>query len=259
MISTLRARLCAFAAAALLTTAFAAGQASAQSFSAPQRAEIEAIIKDYLIKHPEVLEEVMKEMEKRQTAADAEKQQKIIADNAKALFDSPRQVTLGNPKGDVTLVEFFDYNCGYCKRALSDMQDLLKGDPNLRVVLRDFPVLGEGSVQAAQVAIALKMQEKDPKKYFDFHQKLLSGRGAADKAKAMAVAKEIGADMARLEKDMASPEVKATLEETFKLAEPLGLNGTPSYVVGQNVVIGAVGAAELKTKINSARCGKATC
>jgi protein-disulfide isomerase len=258
MISILRPTLGLLAGAVLFSAAFTGG-AAAQSFGAPQRAEIEAIIKDYLIKHPEVIEEAMKEMEKRQSAAEAEKQQKIISENAATLFNSPRQVTLGNPKGDVTLVEFFDYNCGYCKRALSDLQDLLKGDPNLRVVLRDFPVLNEGSMQAAQVAIALKMQEKDPKKYFDFHQKLLSGRGAADKAKAMAVAKEIGADMARLEKDMASPEVKATLEETFKLAEPLGLNGTPSYVVGQNVVVGAVGASELKSKINTARCGKATC
>ena len=258
MMFILRSKLCMLAAAIMLAFGFSAS-ASAQSFSAPQRAEIEGIIKDYLLKHPEVLEEVMKELEKRQTVAEAEKAQKVITDNANILFDSPRQVTLGNPKGDVTLVEFFDYNCGYCKRALSDMLDLLKSDPNLRIVLRDFPVLGEGSVQAAQVAIALKMQEKDSKKYLDFHQKLLTGRGQADKAKAMAVAKEVGADMARLEKDMGSPEVKAMMEETFKLAEPLGLNGTPSYVVGKNVVIGAVGVAELKSKINTARCGKVTC
>ena len=108
-----------------------------------RRSEIEAIIKDYLIKHPEVLEEVMRELEKRQSAAEAAKAQKAIADNAKMLFNSPRQVTLGNPKGDVTMVEFFDYNCGYCKRAMTDMLDLMKADPNLRVVLKEFPVLGE--------------------------------------------------------------------------------------------------------------------
>jgi len=114
-------------------------------------------------------------------------------------------------------------------------------------------------VQAAQVAIALNMQDKGGKKYLDFHQKLLNTRGGVDKAKAMAAAKDAGADMARLEKDMASPEIKTTLEETFRLAEPLGLNGTPSYVIGENVVIGAVGLSELKGKINAARCGKATC
>ena len=114
-------------------------------------------------------------------------------------------------------------------------------------------------MQAAQVAVALNMQDKSGKKYLDFHQKLLSGRGADRQGKALAAAKEVGADMARLEKDLASPEVKATLEESFKLAEPLGLNGTPSYVIGKDVVIGAVGLSELKSKINTARCGKAVC
>ena len=259
MTSLLRFLLCIPAAAMLMLAAFTAGEASAQGFTPAQRGEIEAIIKDYLIKHPEVLEEVMKEMEKRQSAAEAAKAQKAITDNTQMLFNSPRQVTLGNPKGDVTMVEFFDYNCSFCKRAMGDMMELMKTDPNLKIVLKEFPVLGEASVQAAQVAIALSMQDKGGKKYLDFHQKLLSSRGAADKAKAVAAAKEVGADMARLEKDMASPEVKETLAESFKLAEPLGLNGTPSYVIGKDVVIGAVGLSALKEKINAARCGKAVC
>ena len=121
------------------------------------------------------------------------------------------------------MVEFFDYNCGYCKRAMGDMLELMKADPNLRVVLKEFPVLGESSVQAAQVAIALNMQDKGGKKYLDFHQKLLNTRGGVDKAKAMAAAKDAGADMARLEKDMASPEIKTTLEETFRSPSRSGL------------------------------------
>jgi protein-disulfide isomerase len=136
----------------------------------------------------------------------------------------------------------------------------MKADAKLKVVLKEFPVLGEGSVQAAQVAVAARMQDKSGgKKYLEFHQKLLGGRGPADKARALAVAKEVGFDMARLEKDMASDEVKATLEESFKLAEALGLNGTPSYVVGSNVVVGAVGLPALREKVNAARCGQATC
>ena len=135
----------------------------------------------------------------------------------------------------------------------------MKDDPKLKVVLKEFPVLGPGSVEAAQVAVAVRMQDKTGKKYLEFHQKLLGGRGQADKARALAVAKEVGLDMARLEKDMKSPEVKATLEENFKLAEALGLNGTPSYVIGDDVVVGAVGLDGLKEKINTARCGKATC
>ncbi|HMA55462.1 MAG TPA: DsbA family protein, partial [Pseudolabrys sp.] len=170
-----------------------------------------------------------------------------------------RQVVLGNPDGNVTFVEFFDYNCGYCKRAMDDMLTLLKDDPKLKVVLKEFPVLGPGSVEAAQVAVAVRMQDKTGKKYLEFHRKLLGGRGQADKARALAVAKEIGLDMARLDKDIGSPEVKVTLQESFKLAEALGLNGTPSYVIGENVVVGAVGIDALREKVNTSRCGKASC
>jgi protein-disulfide isomerase len=256
MTSTRRS-FAAVAAAVLLV--FSVGATRAQNMSAPQRTEIESIIKDYLIAHPEVLQEALGELEKRQTAAEAAKHQAAVKDNAETLFNSNRQVVLGNPQGDITLVEFFDYNCGFCKRAMVDMLDLLKNDPKLKVVLKEFPVLGEGSVQAAQVAVAVRMQDKTGKKYLDFHQKLLGGRGQADRAHAVAVAKEVGLDMARLEKDMASDEIKASLEESFKLADALGLSGTPSYVVGSDILVGAVGLPALKEKVNTARCGKALC
>ena len=233
--------------------------ASAQSFSDTQRGDIETIVRNYLVAHPEVIEEAMNELSKRQASAEAEKHEQSVSKNADTIFNSPRGVTLGNKDGDVTFVEFFDYNCGYCKRAMSDMLDLMKSDPKLKVVLKEFPVLSQGSVEAAQVAVAVRMQDPTGKKYLEFHQKLLGGRGAADKARAMAVAKEVGLDMARLEKDMASPEAKATIEENFRLAEAMGMNGTPSYVIGKQVVIGAVGADSLKEKIGVARCGKATC
>jgi protein-disulfide isomerase len=114
-------------------------------------------------------------------------------------------------------------------------------------------------VEAAQVATAVRMQDKTGKKYLEFHQKLLGGRGQADRTRALAVAKDIGLDMARLEKDMASDEARAALEESLRIAEAIGLNGTPSYVVGPNVVIGAVGLNALREKVNTARCGKTTC
>ena len=233
--------------------------ATAQSFSDIQRGDIEVIVRDYLLKHPEVLEEAMAELSKRQSAAEAEKHEAGVAKNAEAIFKSPRGVTVGPKDGDVTMVEFFDYNCGYCKRAMNDMMELMKSDPKLKVVLKEFPVLGPGSVEAAQVGVAVRMQDASGKKYLDFHQKLLNGKGQADKARAMAAAKDAGLDMARLEKDLASPEVRATLEENFKLAEAMGMNGTPSYVIGKQVVIGAVGVETLKEKIGVARCGKATC
>jgi protein-disulfide isomerase len=233
--------------------------ASAQSFSDVQRGDIETIVRNYLLAHPEVLEEAMTELSKRQAAAETEKHEASVAKNAETIFNSPRGVTLGNKEGDVTFVEFFDYNCGYCKRAMTDMLDLMKADPKLKVVLKEFPVLSQGSVEAAQVAVAVRMQDASGKKYLDFHQKLLGGRGPADKARAMAAAKEAGLDTGRIEKDLASPEVRATLEENLKLAEAMGMNGTPSYVIGKQVVIGAVGLDNLKEKIGIARCGKATC
>lgn len=231
----------------------------AQSFSQGQRGEIEKIIKEYLLANPEILEEVSAELTKRQTLAEAEKHRVAVEKNADTIFNSQRGVVLGNKTGDVNFVEFFDYNCGYCKKAMNDMLDLMKSDPKLRVTLKEFPVLGPGSVEAAQVAIAVRMQDPTGKKYLDFHQKLLGGRGQADKARALAVAKEVGVDMAKLEKDMVSPEVAATLNENFKLAEDMGLNGTPSYVIGKDVVVGAVGLDGLTKKISEARCGKATC
>src|SRR5215472_317515 len=252
---TLIKTLTGAAAAALLMLA----PVAAQEFSAPQKSEIERIIRDYLVSHPEVLQEAIAELDKRQTAADLEKAKTAVADNAETLFNSSRHVVLGNPSGDVTLVEFFDYNCGFCKRAMADMLELLKDDPRLKIILKEFPVLGPGSVEAAKVAVAVRMQDKSGKKYLDFHQKLLGGRGQADKAHALAVAKEIGMDMKRIDTDMASDEVKVSLDESLKLAETLGLNGTPSYIIGTDVVIGAVGLDALRTKVSTARCGKTVC
>ncbi|HKH00871.1 MAG TPA: DsbA family protein [Bradyrhizobium sp.] len=233
--------------------------ASAQSFSDSQRGEIETIVRNYLIAHPEVLEEAMAELSKRQAAADAAKHEASVVNNAQTIFNSPRGVVLGNKDGDVTFVEFFDYNCGYCKRAMVDMLELMKTDPKLKVVLKEFPVLSQASIEAAQVGVAVRMQDPTGKKYLDFHQRLLGGRGTADKAHALAAAKEAGLDTAKIEKDLTSTEVRATIEENFKLAEAMGMNGTPSYVIGKQVVIGAVGVESLKEKIGIARCGKATC
>src|SRR5581483_790769 len=226
-------RLASLALAVSALALTAAIPARADDFSPAQRGAIEKIIKDYLLEHPEVLQDAMSALEKRQAAAELEKTKTAIKDHSDAIFNSPTQVTLGNPQGDVTFVEFFDYNCGYCKRAMSDMFALMDKDPKLKVVLKEFPVLGPGSVEAARVAAAVRMQDKNGTKYREFHQKLLGGRGQADKARAIAVAKEIGLDTARIEKDMKSEEVTSTINENMKLAEALGINGTPSYVIGR--------------------------
>ena len=234
------------AAAMLLASPVAA---PAQTFSPDQRQQIEGIIKEYLIAHPEVVQEVLAAVDKHQKDAEAQQQRATIRANNATLFNSPHQVVLGNPNGKIEMVEFFDYNCAFCKHALPDMVKLLDTNHDIKFVLKEFPVLGEGSVEAARVAVAARMQ--DPSKYMQFHQKLLGGRGAADKARALAVAKEVGFDMARIQRDMASEEVNTTIAEDMKLADALGVNGTPSYVVGGELVVGAVGFDELKKKIES--------
>jgi protein-disulfide isomerase len=245
---------------ALLVAVPAINAARAELFSSEQRGEIEKIVREYLLRNPQVLQEVIQEMERRQTQADAEKHREAIKQNTDAIFNSSRQVVLGNPQGDVTLVEFFDYNCGFCRRAVSDALDLIKNDPNLRLVLKEFPVLGEGSTQAAQVAVSVRMQDKTGgRKYLEFHQKMFTSRGQIDRARALAVVREIGLDAARAERDMVSQETKATLEEAFRLAEALGINGTPTYVLENQVIVGAVGLEKLREAINNTRCGKATC
>jgi protein-disulfide isomerase len=263
---SLRTVLAIVAAALLASTALAQNstvqpnqtQAPAETpaaggFSPDQTRAIEDIVKNYLVQHPEVLQDAMDALDKRQKEADAEKARTTIKDNKASIFDSSHQVVLGNPDGNVTMVEFFDYNCAYCKRALPDMLSLLKTDPDLKFVLKEFPVLGPGSVEAAHVAVAARMQDPSGKKYIEFHQKLLGGRGPADKARALAVAKDVGFDMARIEKDMNSDEVKDTIDEDMKLADELGVSGTPSYVVGDQVVVGAVGLDELREKIKDLR------
>jgi protein-disulfide isomerase len=237
----------------------AAQTAAPQGFSDAQKQEIGTLVREYLLKNPEVLQEAMAELEKRQQVAEAERQKSRITELSAKIFDSPRGAVIGNPKGDVTLVEFFDYNCGFCKRALSDLQDLVKSDPKLRVVLKEFPVLGPGSVEAARVAAAAKLQIKGDK-YFEFHQKLMSRRGQADKAAALEVARSMGLDVARIERDLDGPDVRATLQESMEIAEALGLNGTPSYIVGDQVVVGAVGFATLQERIREARrCKETSC
>jgi len=234
------------------------GQAQ-PSFSAQQRQAIEQIVKDYLVKNPEVLQEALTELERRQQEQQKTAQATALTHEREKLLNSPRNIVVGNPSGDVTLVEFFDYNCGYCKRALGDLQTLMKADPKLRVVLRDFPVLGPESVEASRVALAVRQQIQG-ERLFEYHTKLLETRGQVNGARALAVAREMGLDVDRVKKDMESPEVRAALQENVGLGDKLGVSGTPAFVVGDTVVSGAVGADPLRQAIAGVRqCGKAVC
>jgi protein-disulfide isomerase len=231
----------------------------AAEFTPEQKAEIGAIMKDYLINNPDVLRAAIEALDKHDKQVEAEARQSVVANQAGPLFSSAYQANVGNLKGDATLVEFFDYNCHYCKGALPDMTKLMQNDPNLKLVLKDFPVLGPGSVEAAKIASAVRNQLHGDK-FWQFHVKLLSTHGPVGKAEALAVAKEMGVDMDRLAKDVESPEVTAGLKEVMGMADSLQINGTPSFVVGQDVVVGAVGYDSLKEKIDSVhKCGHAVC
>jgi protein-disulfide isomerase len=243
----------------LALLALASSPACAESFSASQKAEIETIIKDYLLKKPEILREAIGVLDAREAAAVTKEREKVVADKGNGLFDPAAQAVVGNPSSKVTLVEFFDYNCGYCKRALGDLVRLVKENPDLRIVLRDFPILSADSVEAAKVANAFLRQNKGGK-FWEFHQKLLGTRGHAGKTEALSIAKEFGADMDRLEKDAADPAVAAGIEESEKLAKALQINGTPTFVIGDEVVVGAVGYGDLQAKVaNMKKCGKTVC
>jgi protein-disulfide isomerase len=245
-------------AAAVFAVAVA-GFAHAGEFSGAQKTEIEKIVRSYLTGNPEVIKEAIEELEKRQKLAEADSRDRAIKKDADKITNSTFQTVVGNPAGDVTLVEFFDYNCGYCKRSVGDVAKLIEGDPKLRVVLKDFPILGTGSLEAAQVASALREQFKDLK-LWEFHKKLLGVRGSIGEEQALAVAKELGADMAKLKTDMKSPSVQAGLKEVAALADELHFEGTPSWVIGSEAFVGGVPFAALKSKIENVRkCGKSAC
>ncbi len=241
-----------------LTAAPSLVRADQASFDKTQQDAIGAIVKDYLMQHPEVIRDAMQELSRREQMAEAEAKKANVAKYADLLFNSKRQVVLGNPDGDVTLVEFFDYNCGYCKRAHADMKRLIEEDKGLRVVLKEFPVLGPGSEEAAQVAVVV--HEMAPEKYQAFYDELLMGRGEVNGARALAVATDIGLDAAAIKTRLKDPEIAATIGESYTLAQALGINGTPTYVMQGDVIVGAVGYDTLKAKIKSVRdCGQATC
>jgi protein-disulfide isomerase len=239
--------------------ALAGAPARSEEFSASQKSEIESIIKNYLLQKPEVLRDAIAELDAREKLAESKARDAVVGDMSGPLYRVENQAVIGNPNGKVTLIEFFDYNCGYCKRALGDLARLMKDNPDLRVILRDLPILSQGSVDAAHVANAAAVQFKGDK-FWEFHQRLLGSRGPVGKAEALAAAKDLGADMDKLAKDAEQPSVTANIEDSTQLAKSLGMTGTPSYVIGNEVVVGAVGYKDLQPKvINVRKCGKAIC
>jgi protein-disulfide isomerase len=195
----------------------------------------DAKIHDYLVKNPDILVEMSNELDKRQADEQDAKQQKAISKNADKIYRSPETPVAANPDGDVTVVEFFDYNCGFCKRAMPEVLKIVGDDKKVKLVLKELPIFGEDSEAAAKAALASRKQGK----YYEMHQKLFSEPGKANLDKALQVAQELGLDVEQLKKDMDDPAVKDALAENRALAEELGVQGTPYTLVGDIVIAGA--------------------
>jgi protein-disulfide isomerase len=203
--------------------------------SAAQRKEVEAIIKEYLVSNPEVMMEVQSALEAKMDKIQSERTALAIKQNATEIFRPSGSPVVGNAKGDVTVIEFFDYNCPYCKKAFHEVAQLIEKDKQVKLIVKEFPILSKGSEEAAKVALAAKSQGK----YWEFHRAVQEAQGQTNEAAALRIAEKLGLDMGRLRKDMASPDVKKEIDETRALAAKLGIQGTPHFLVGDRVIPGA--------------------
>lgn len=225
--------------------------ALASADGAVDRVEIENIIRDYLVKNPELLIDMQQALETKQREEQRIANLEVIESSKADIFNAAYDGYVGNPDGKTTIVEFYDYNCGYCKRAQEDMLALTAADPDLRFVLKEFPILGPDSTKAHVVSMAFRALM--PEKYGEFHNQLLGGQGRATEAAAIKIATSLGADEAKLREEMKNPAINAAFEKTYELANKLAITGTPSYVVGNEVVFGALGQEVLAQKIAEAR------
>ena len=212
-----------------------AAAASGTSFTADQKKEIGDIVKEYLVQHPEILSDAQNALEAKLEKDQAEKLKSFMADNGRDIYRSADASMAGDPKGDITVVEFFDYNCGYCKRGMPEVQKLIQADPRVRIVFKELPILSKGSEETAKVALAARRQGK----YWEFHQAMLATKGQANEAASMKMAEGLGLDMEKLKADYKSDAVKDELEKSKALAKKMGINGTPHFLVGDKSIPGA--------------------
>jgi len=210
---------------------------------------IKELVLETIRENPGIVMEAVAILEQQQAAAADVARADVLTNQRNLLELAPNAPVLGNLDGDVTVVEFFDYNCPYCRRAMDVVQGLLDDDPDVRLVYREWPILGEGSVFAAKAALAAREQGK----YEAFHWALMSMNGRAEEASVMRVAAEVGLDVDQLRRDMEAPEIQEHLVTSMNLAQSLGFNGTPSFVVGEELVPGFVEQSELVEVVEAAR------
>ena len=226
-----------------------AGVAVAAEFNDKQADEIRAIVKQYLIENPDVVQEALRANEEMQRRAEDEQRTKALQSHAADLFHNKDDLVAGNSQGKVTMVEFFDYNCGYCKRALQDVMKMIESDNDLKLVMKEFPILGPGSIYASRAALASRKQGK----YWEYHLALLGHNGRIDEATADEIAQSVGLDVAQLKADMGNDEVTQVLQRNMQLAEALRIEGTPAFVIDDVLIPGAVGFDALAATVKSVR------
>ncbi len=219
------------------------------STDAPPKDEFERRIQDYLMAHPDVIMQSVNQLEARQRAKDETEVQSIVKGRADEIFRDAATPVSGNPIGDITLVEFFDYNCPYCRQVASVVTKAEEADPQLRIAYKEFPILGPNSTFAAKAALAANKQGK----YIAFHRALYGVRGAVDPGKVKEVAIAIGLDMDRLNADMTDPAIQAAITKNIALAQALRINGTPGFVMGDQILRGATDFETLQAMIRTAR------
>lgn len=228
-----------------------------QAVASIDPAILNPMIENYLLSDPKLLERMSHALEDTLRIEEQSKAQTAIAQMHDQIFNGPGQIVLGNPDGDVTLVEFFDYNCGYCRAAVPDMAKLLAEDPDLKVILKEFPILSNESIDAARVGVLVGETDAD---YWSFHEALFSARGKVDKATALAAAEDLGLSPISLEIQMGDERVAKSIQSSYAIAQALGISGTPTYIIGNEIIPGAIGIEALRQRIANMRaCGQTVC
>ncbi|MEE4188880.1 MAG: DsbA family protein [Roseobacter sp.] len=213
---------------------------------------VKELVLEAIRENPEIVLEAVQIIEQREQARQAAAAASVLSENRDLLENDPNAPVLGNPDGDVTVVEFFDYNCPYCRRVKPHIEALLDEDPNVKLVYREWPILGDGSVFAARAALAAREQGK----YEEFHWALMGMQGRAEEASVIQVAQEIGLDIAQLRRDMQAPEIDAHIAASMEMSRALGFNGTPSFVIGDALVPGVIEADQMIRLTQEARAMK---
>ena len=210
---------------------------------------IKELVLEAIRENPEIVLEAVQIIEERQQADQNVAAEQVLSAERAALEQDPNAPVLGNPNGDVTVVEFFDYNCPYCRRVKPHIEALLAADPNVRVVYREWPILGEGSVFAARAALASRQQGK----YEEFHWAMMEINGRAEEATVIRVAEQVGLDIEQLRRDMDGPDIAEHIETSMRLSRALGFNGTPSFVIGDSLAPGLIEADQMIELVKQAR------